>query len=37
MTPTSRPTLADVVIHIDAFGAAATARFGLRPAAPLAL
>jgi|ETNmetMinimDraft_20_1059909.scaffolds.fasta_scaffold426085_2 Ser/Thr protein kinase RdoA (MazF antagonist) len=37
MTPTSQPTLTDAVTHIDAFGAATAARFGLRPAALLAL
>ena len=37
MAPTSRPTLTDAVTHIEAFGAAAAARFGLCPAAPLEL
>ncbi|MFP6742939.1 MAG: phosphotransferase [Alphaproteobacteria bacterium] len=37
MTPIRQPTLTDVVSHIDTFGAAAAAKFGLRPATPLEL
>ena len=37
MTPESQPTLTDVVTHIDKFGAAAAAKFGLRPTATPAL